>query len=67
LVAGEAPAGAFRLDEVAGVAVEPTRADGCKCARCWRVLLEVTPPKMLCLRCEEAVEIWDTTEGNVAA
>jgi isoleucyl-tRNA synthetase len=67
LVPGEGPAAAFRLAEVAGVAVEPLRADGCKCARCWRVLPEVAPPKMLCLRCEEAVEIWDTTEGNVAA
>ena len=68
LVAGDGPAEAFRLAEVVpGVAVEPTRADGCKCLRCWRVLPEVTPPKMLCLRCEEVVEIWDTTEGNVAA
>ena len=67
LVAGDAPAGAFRLAEVHGVAVEPVRADGCKCARCWRVLPEVSAPKMLCLRCEEAVEIWDTTRGTVAA
>ena len=36
------------------------RAEGRKCARCWRVLPEVTPPAMLCERCEEAVAIWDT-------
>jgi len=67
LVTGEGPAGAFRLAEVPGVAVEPVRADGCKCARCWRVLPEVAAPKMLCLRCEAAVETWDAGEGNVAA
>jgi isoleucyl-tRNA synthetase len=67
LAPGEGPADAFRLAEAAGVAVEPVRADGCKCARCWRILPEVTPPKMLCLRCDEAVAIWDTSEGNVAA
>ncbi len=36
-----APAGAFRLDEVADVAVVPARAQGQKCARSWRVLPEV--------------------------
>jgi len=60
IVIGEAPAGAFRLEEVAGVAVEALPADGHKCARCWRVLPEVKAPTFLCERCEEAVEIWDT-------
>ncbi len=60
LAGGEGPADGFHLDEVAGVAVEPRLADGAKCARCWRVLPEVRPPAMLCERCEEAVEIWDT-------
>ena len=41
LVAGEGPAAAFRLEEVAGVAVEPGLAEGDKCERCWRVLPEV--------------------------
>ncbi|MDB5476011.1 MAG: ileS [Phenylobacterium sp.] len=59
LVAGDGPADAFRLPEAPGVAVEPNRADGCKCARCWRVLAEVSPPKMLCLRCEDAVAAFD--------
>jgi isoleucyl-tRNA synthetase len=37
VVAGEGPASAFRLDEVPGVAVEPKRAAGKKCARSWKV------------------------------
>jgi isoleucyl-tRNA synthetase len=57
---GAGSANAFHLDEVAGVAVEPRLAEGLKCARCWRVLPEVRPPAMVCERCEEAVEIWDT-------
>ncbi|WP_245293919.1 hypothetical protein [Methylobrevis pamukkalensis] len=36
-----APDGAFTLDEVAGVAVVPAKADGRKCARSWKVLPEV--------------------------
>ncbi|MCI0467833.1 MAG: isoleucine--tRNA ligase, partial [Beijerinckiaceae bacterium] len=34
--AGEGPASAFRLDDVAGVAVLPLRAEGRKCARSWK-------------------------------
>jgi isoleucyl-tRNA synthetase len=34
--AGEAPAGAFALDDVKGVAVVPALAAGTKCARSWR-------------------------------
>jgi len=59
LASGEGPGGAFRLDEVAGVAVEALPAEGCKCARCWRVLPEVKAPAFLCERCEGAVAIWD--------
>ena len=44
---------AFRLAEIPGVAVRPFRAEGGKCARCWRVLPEVTED--LCRRCEAAV------------
>jgi isoleucyl-tRNA synthetase len=36
VVAGEGPASAFRLPEVRGVAVEPKRAEGKKCARSWK-------------------------------
>ena len=37
LVEGEGPAAAFRLDDVRGVAVEPRRAEGKKCARSWKI------------------------------
>ena len=37
LVEGDGPAEAFRLDDVAGVAVEPRRAEGRKCARSWKI------------------------------
>ena len=38
---GEAPAGAFHLDDVAGVGVVPKRAEGKKCARSWRITNDV--------------------------
>ncbi|WP_321342603.1 isoleucine--tRNA ligase [Breoghania sp.] len=41
IVAGAAPAEAFKLDEVAGVGVVPGLAEGTKCARSWKVLPEV--------------------------
>jgi isoleucyl-tRNA synthetase len=57
VVDGEAPAEAFRLADVAGVAVMPALAEGDRCERCWKVLPEVgrkgTP---LCLRCDDAVQ-----------
>ena len=34
---GEAPANAFRLDSVAGVAVVVEKAIGTKCARSWKI------------------------------
>ncbi|HWV22241.1 MAG TPA: isoleucine--tRNA ligase [Devosia sp.] len=37
----EAPAQAFRLDDVPGVAVVPALAEGQRCARSWKVLPEV--------------------------
>jgi isoleucyl-tRNA synthetase len=37
LVEGDGPAAAFRLDDVASVAVEPHRAEGRKCARSWKI------------------------------
>jgi isoleucyl-tRNA synthetase len=37
LVEGEAPAEAFRLPDVAGVAVVPELAQGKKCARSWKI------------------------------
>ncbi len=41
LVEGEGPPGAFRLDEVKGVAVEVRLAEGTKCARSWKILPSV--------------------------
>jgi len=41
LVAGEGPPDAFRLEDVPGVAVEPRRAEGKKCARSWKILPSV--------------------------
>ncbi|HKT54942.1 MAG TPA: isoleucine--tRNA ligase, partial [Caulobacteraceae bacterium] len=64
---GEGPAGAFRLDEVRGVAVEPLRAEGRKCARSWRILPEVgEDPRYpdLSLRDADAVAWWDAQHGT---
>ena len=41
LVLGDAPNGAFSLDELPGIAVVPGRAQGSKCARSWKILPEV--------------------------
>ena len=41
LMSGAGPEGAFRLDDVPGVAVVFARAQGKKCARCWKILEEV--------------------------
>jgi len=41
VVRGDGPAEAFRLDEVAGVAVEFRPAQGRKCARSWKILATV--------------------------
>jgi isoleucyl-tRNA synthetase len=62
LTPGDGPADAFRLPEVAAVAVEPVRAEGRKCARSWRVLPEVGSDARypdLSLRDADAVAWWD--------
>jgi isoleucyl-tRNA synthetase len=54
-----APDGAFTLDEVSGVAVVPTLAEGEKCQRCWQILPDVgRVPEVpeTCPRCAEAVQ-----------
>jgi isoleucyl-tRNA synthetase len=61
------PGPGFTLPEVKGVSVEPLRAEGCKCARCWRVLPEVKAPSYLCERCDDAVAAWDAAHGKVSA
>ncbi|MBM3555771.1 MAG: class I tRNA ligase family protein, partial [Alphaproteobacteria bacterium] len=56
---GPAPAGAFTLPDVPGVAVAPGLAEGRKCLRCWQVLPTVGSDPAhadLCPRCVEAVK-----------
>ncbi|RDD60507.1 isoleucine--tRNA ligase [Ferruginivarius sediminum] len=59
-VSGEpAPAGAFTLDDVPGVAVVPELAEGSKCQRCWQVLPDVgrdAAAPDTCGRCADAVK-----------
>ena len=60
LVAGDAPGGAFTLDEAAGIGVTPVLAEGEKCERCWRVLPEVggrPEAPGTCGRCADAVVV----------
>jgi isoleucyl-tRNA synthetase len=55
---GEAPEGAFKLDDVPGVAARVEAAQGHKCERCWKVLPEVgsrSARPTLCVRCADAV------------
>ena len=50
-----APADAFRLEGVKDVAVAFATASGDKCARCWRVMPEVTDSQEICQRCDDVV------------
>ena len=52
-----APADAFRLPEVDGVAVQFAKATGEKCARCWKVLPDVGTHAHagVCGRCDAAI------------
>jgi isoleucyl-tRNA synthetase len=53
-----APEGAFRLDDVADVAVVFARAQGEKCQRCWKILPDVGTHAHdgVCGRCNDALE-----------
>jgi isoleucyl-tRNA synthetase len=55
--ADPAPADAFTLDEVEGVAVVFAKAEGEKCARCWKILPDVGTHKHegVCSRCDSAI------------
>ena len=57
IVEGDAPEGAFTLDDVKGVAVIFAKAEGEKCARCWKVLPDVGTHahEGVCGRCDEAM------------
>ncbi len=65
LIAAEAPADAFRLPEVKGVAVVPVLAAGRKCARSWKVSPEVgSDPEFpdVTLRDAEALREWQAAD-----
>ena len=57
LTAEPAPDGAFRLDDVADVAVVFAEAEGEKCARCWKILPDVGSHAhpAACARCDEVL------------
>ncbi len=63
--ADPAPPDAFRLDEVPGIAVVPARAEGEKCARCWKILPDVGSHAhpATCARCDAALTN-DTTSAR---
>ncbi len=55
LTTDTAPADAFRLEAINDVAVGFSLAEGEKCARCWKISLEVTVARDICDRCYNAV------------
>lgn len=69
VINGSAPDGAFTLDDVAGVGVVPTRAEGKKCARSWRITNDVgSDPRYpeLSARDAAAVAEFDARHGGEA-
>ena len=69
LMLGDGPEGAFRLDDVKGVAVVFERAQGTKCARSWKILGEVgSDPEFpeLSPRDAEAVRQFDSRRVEAA-
>ena len=60
LVAGDAPQGAFTIDDDTTLAAVVGLAEGGKCQRCWKVLPEVDETEdALCGRCESVVSSMD--------
>ncbi len=58
LIAKTPPEGAFSLPDVAGVGVVPTRAEGRKCARSWRILPDVgSDPEFPDLSARDAIAV----------
>ena len=57
IAVGSAPEGAFRLDDVPGVAVVFRPAEGEKCQRCWKILPDVGTHSHpgTCARCDAAL------------
>ncbi len=69
LIDEEGPDGAFRLDDVEGVAVEFARAEGRKCARSWKISPDVGADERypdLTPRDAEAVAWWDAHQHGAA-
>ncbi|MDX2266385.1 MAG: isoleucine--tRNA ligase [Hyphomicrobiales bacterium] len=69
LKTSKAPADAFRLDGVRGVAVAPKLAQGRKCARSWRITKDVgADPEFpdITPRDAQAVREWDAHHGAKA-
>jgi isoleucyl-tRNA synthetase len=67
LIAGEAPADAFRLDDVKGVAVVFHPAQGRKCARSWKISPDVGKDKDfpdITPRDADAVREWQKRNGR---
>ncbi|RAK62129.1 isoleucine--tRNA ligase [Phenylobacterium kunshanense] len=66
-LAAQAPAGylskQFNRPDVGHVYVTHRAASGEKCERCRRRLPEVTAPKFLCVRCDDAVAAWDAARA----
>ncbi len=63
------PKGAFRLDDVSGVAVVPALAEGRKCARSWKISPDVgSDPDYpeLSARDAEAVRQWEAARRNAS-
>ncbi|MGB2318789.1 MAG: isoleucine--tRNA ligase [Candidatus Puniceispirillum sp.] len=50
-----APADAFRMEGIDDVAVVFAKAEGGKCARCWKILPDVMTEDGICGRCESVV------------
>jgi len=64
---GDGPKDAYRFEEVEGVAVVPELAQGCKCARSWKISPEVgSDPDFpnLTPRDAEAVRQYDARDAN---
>ena len=45
----------FAVDEVKDVSIDVKKASGNKCARCWKILEEVTSSEEICYRCKDAI------------
>jgi isoleucyl-tRNA synthetase len=68
LVEDEGPANAFRLPDVAGVAVVPNLAEGTKCARSWKILTNIgADPQFpdVSPRDAQALREWETMRKAV--